>query len=197
MYRWVREGQKAEHQSLPQRKLTWAVPCATMQVQAALGGACLVPAAGKGHLPQEQCWAQLGWGLCATKTILGGGSLLELALALTCPLCCSPGCSRFGAVRSHILPSPARASRTRRLQRARQTPSWRLLCSTAACSLWEDKGGLHALNKTTGNSCQAHQAAVHVLHPEGDQSLEESVFHKIRRKLLANSKLNFSFVCFT
>lgn len=73
----------------------------------------------------------------AVSTVL----LWELALALTCPLCCSPGCSRFGGVRSRILPTPVRASRTRSQQRAMQTPSWRQPCSTAACSLWEEKRG--------------------------------------------------------
>lgn len=133
----------------------------------------------------------------------------ELALALTCPLCCSPGCSRFGGVRSRIPPTPARASRTKRQQTATQTPSWRRPCSTASCSLREEKRGLRAHNKTTGKSCLAlwgqsqaprplglgqKKAVVSVLQLEADLSLEESTSHKIRRKLLDFRKQQIVFV---
>lgn len=90
--------------------------------EAALGCAYLVPA------PQ---WVGGSWALLQPAMIVG--------LILTCPLCCSPGCSRFGGVRSHTPPSPARASWPRRQRTATQTPSWRWLYSTAACSLQEEK----------------------------------------------------------
>lgn len=116
-----------------------------MQVKAALGHACLGPAAGEGDLPQQQLWGTTGGFGVLPRLPQGTAACTplpwELALALTCPLCCSPGCSRFEGVHSHIAPIPARASQTKRQQTAMQTPSWRQPCSTAACSLREEKRG--------------------------------------------------------
>lgn len=112
-----------------------------MRVKAPLGHACLAPATGEGHLSQQQ---KTGGVLVCCRSHPRGWQPppplpWELTPALTCPLCCSPGCSRFGGVRSRIPPTPARASRTKRQQTARRTPSWRWLCSTASCSLREEK----------------------------------------------------------
>lgn len=107
-------------------------------------GSCLWPslhaatweeaASGCAHLVPARRWVAAGL-CCALKPPPGGP-----APALTCPLCCSPECSRSGGARSHTSPTPARAWWTRRQQRARRTPSWRWPCSTAACFLRERKG---------------------------------------------------------
>jgi len=92
-------------------------------------------------LPHPSSDSGGNWGFWCAAQGTAASILLPwvMSLALTCPLCCSPGCSRFGGVRSHIAPIPARASRTKRQQTAMQTLSWRWRCSTASCSLQEEK----------------------------------------------------------
>lgn len=117
--------------AFPVEEAGFGHPCVQ---EAALGCTCLVPA----PWWVGDSWALLRcWGHPKKQQ-----PPMRAGLILTCPLCCSPGCSRFGGAHSHTPPSPARALWPRRQRTATRTPSWRWLCSTAACSLQEEKKGI-------------------------------------------------------
>lgn len=157
-----------------------------MRVQAALGDACLVPAPGERHLPQEQWWAQLGWFVCHQGHPRGWQPAL-----CSCGSWPWPSPVPFAVVQGAagsegfvvVLSPPQQGHHGPEGSKQPCKHHHGGSCAPlqpAPCG--KRKRGLHAPNKTTGNSWQAlgpqaQQEVVHILYPEADPSLEESVFH--------------------